>query len=238
LINDDAVLNGIIVDLRIAIDQLSVASIRAKNLILDFAQKLDELGKCEKSEISTKIKEILADQINGNKISSKWIEECLPRKYKRKYTRKSELSSLSKKTDGKVQDSDVIDTIDNDDGSALLINHDTGHSDSSDNNRENTATDVASSRGFEIQEFETSIDNTDPYQILKDENRELREALKRPTKMVMGDQIPATETEFKIPKEKYNEIKQAMVDSKYFCSMTFDKSRIMVRAVPDIFKTN
>jgi hypothetical protein len=97
---------------------------------------------------------------------------------------------------------------------------------------------VADSRGFEMQEFETSIDNTDPYQILKEKNRQLREALKRQTKMVMGNQIPATEMEFTIPKEKYDEIKGAMDDSKYFCYSTFDKSRIMVRVVPDIFKTN
>ena len=34
-----------------------------------------------------KIKEILKDKIQEGKISEGWIEECLPREYKRKYTR-------------------------------------------------------------------------------------------------------------------------------------------------------
>jgi hypothetical protein len=37
---------------------------------------------------------MLADKINEGKITGKWIEECLPQEYKRKYA-KSELSSLS-----------------------------------------------------------------------------------------------------------------------------------------------
>jgi hypothetical protein len=53
----------------------------------------------------------------------------------------------------------------------------------------------------------------------------------------MGDQIGATEMEFKIPKVKYYEIKEAMTNSKYFCYLSFNSSGIMVRVVPDIFKT-
>ena len=236
MINDNLVINGIILDLKIAIDQLSVDSIRAKNLILELGRRLDEQDKCEKSEISTKVKEILADKIKDNKISSKWIEECLPTDYKRKYTRKSELASLSKKTeDIKVQDSNVIDTNDNGDGSIFLISHDTRYTDSSDNKEGSLVTGVTSN-GFERQEYETSFDHTDPDQILKEENRQLREAL-RQTKMVMGDQIGATEKELKIPKEKYYEIKEAMSKSKYFTYMIFDNRGIMLRVVADIFKT-
>jgi hypothetical protein len=47
--------------------------------------------------------------------------------------------------------------------------------------------------GFEIQKCETFIGNADPYEILKEENMGLREALKRQTTMVMGEQVPSTE---------------------------------------------
>jgi len=58
------------------------------------ARRLDESKQCEQGQISKRIKEILKDKIHEGKISGKWIEECLPKEYKRKYI-KSELSSLS-----------------------------------------------------------------------------------------------------------------------------------------------
>ena len=126
--------------------------------------------------------------------------------------------------------------IDNGDGSALLINHNTGQSDSP-NNIENITTDIANSRGSEIREYETSIDSTDPYQILQEENRQLKEVLSKQTKVMMGNQIQSTEMEFMIPTEKYYEIKGAMSKSKYFTYITFDNSGIMLRVIADIFKT-
>jgi hypothetical protein len=235
LINEDVDLAGIIADLRTTIDQLNLDFIQAKRLIKELAKRLDELGKCEKSDISAKIKGILTNEIRGHKLTEKWIEECLPSEYKRKYTRKSELSSLSKKIENvKVHGGNAID---NGDGSTLLINHNTGHSDSYNNKGQNLATGTVGSKEFAWQECEKSIDGTDPYQILKEENSELREPLRR-TKIIMGDQIGATEMEFKIPKVKYYEIKEAMTNSKYFCYLSFNSSGIMVRVVPDIFKTN
>ena len=211
---------------------------QAKTLIQELARRLDEAGKCDKNEISAKIKKILADKIKEHKITVKWIEECLPKEYKRSYSFKSELSSLLKKPEDIRKDVNMTNTIDNGDGSTLLINHETEHNDSSDNNRESTTTDIARSRGFERSVCEISIDRTDPDQGLHEENSELREALKRQTAMVMADQIASTEMEFEIPKEKYDEIKDAMTNSKYSCYMIFDMSGTMVRIVPDIFKTN
>ncbi len=208
-------------------------------MIQELARRLDEAGKCKKNEISAKIKKLLADKIRDHKITVKGIEECLPQEYKRSYRSKSELNSLLKKVENnKVQESKVIDIVDNRDGSVLLTNRDTENNNFSDTNRENIATDVPNSRGFKRQGYETSVDNKDPDHELYEENRELKEALKWQTAMVMGDQIASTEMEFKIPKERYDEIEEAMVDSKYFCYMIFDKSGTMVRVVPDNFKTN
>jgi hypothetical protein len=60
----------------------------AKNLILELERLLDETQQCEQCQISRKIKEMLKDKINEGKITGKWIEECLPQEYKRKYTKK------------------------------------------------------------------------------------------------------------------------------------------------------
>jgi hypothetical protein len=90
-------LHGIISDLRNLIDDYNKKLIKSQELIIEIAKRLDEESLCERSKISQLIKKILKDKIQEGKISEKWIEECLPKEYKRKYERK-EVSSLSKKT--------------------------------------------------------------------------------------------------------------------------------------------
>lgn len=70
-------LDGIIADLRSLIDHINSNVVQAKTLIQELARRLDEAGKCEKNEISAKIKELLAAEIRAHKITVKWIEECL-----------------------------------------------------------------------------------------------------------------------------------------------------------------
>jgi hypothetical protein len=60
---------------------------KAKELILETARQLDEEHVEEQDKICKKIKEILKDKIQEGKISEGWIQECLPREYKRKYTK-------------------------------------------------------------------------------------------------------------------------------------------------------
>jgi hypothetical protein len=81
--------------LRLVIDELGRNFTDGRNLILELARLLDETKQCRQSQICRKIKEMLNDKINEGKITGKWIEECLPQEYKRKYA-KSELSSLSR----------------------------------------------------------------------------------------------------------------------------------------------
>lgn len=93
--NDEQEINGIIIDLRQIIDHLSTTFASVRDLILQLARRLDETKQCEQGQICKRIKEILKDKIQERKITEKWIEECLPKEYKRNYV-KSELSSLSK----------------------------------------------------------------------------------------------------------------------------------------------
>jgi hypothetical protein len=92
--NDEQEIKGIIVDLKSVIDHISMNFTKASELIHRLARRLDESKQCEQGQICKRIKEILKDKIQEGKISQKWIEECLPKEYKRKYL-KSELSSLS-----------------------------------------------------------------------------------------------------------------------------------------------
>ena len=88
--NDEQEIKGIIADLRSVIDHFSTNLTSARDLILRLAWRLDETKQCEQGQICKRIKEILNDKIQRGKISEKWIEECLPKEYKRNYV-KSEL---------------------------------------------------------------------------------------------------------------------------------------------------
>jgi hypothetical protein len=88
-------LNEIIAELKTVIDQIVTNQMNARKLILELARRLDEGHKCERNQICRRIEDILKDKIKQGHITNKWIEDCLPAEYKRKYT-KSEVTSLSK----------------------------------------------------------------------------------------------------------------------------------------------
>ena len=101
-ISNNPKLHGIIIDLKNIIDDYDYNFKKFQELILELARRLNEEKSCEQNKISQIIKEILKDKIKEGKITAKWIEECLPTEYKRKYSLKSEQSSLSNKKKGLV----------------------------------------------------------------------------------------------------------------------------------------
>jgi hypothetical protein len=52
--------------------------------------------------------------------------------------------------------------------------------------------------------------------------------------MQTADQIPATEFEFRIPKEKYEMVREAMDKSKGSIFVKCDESKRLARAVADV----
>jgi len=88
-------IKGIVVDLKQVVDQIDRDFKKAKDLVTEIARRLDEGRFCERDHISRRIKEMLQDEIKERKITPKWIEDCLPHEYKRKYTSKSEVSCQS-----------------------------------------------------------------------------------------------------------------------------------------------
>lgn len=90
----DSKLSEILTKLKIQIDGLNTIFETVRSIILQLAKFLDENKYCETNEVCSHIKKMLADKIKEAKITARWIEECLPKEYKRKYA-KSELNSHS-----------------------------------------------------------------------------------------------------------------------------------------------
>jgi hypothetical protein len=84
----------IVTKLKETIDARHLSTHRINELILGLARYLDENEGYERNQICRKIKEKLQDKIKERKITERWIEDCLPQEYKRRYT-KSEVSSVS-----------------------------------------------------------------------------------------------------------------------------------------------
>jgi hypothetical protein len=238
--SDGKIIEGIIADLRIVIDQLDMNFANAKSLILELARRLDETKRCEQSQICRIIKEILRDKIKEGKITEKWIEECLPQEYKRRYA-KSEVSSLSKQAKRNTETEELKNRdqilVDAQGRKSVLTNidsrNDEGH-------KSNFHAGDSIERGLnkEVSNQNTTSEDDGEYKALRSENYELKQAVKRLTSIRTADQISATEIEFIIPKVKYEEVKSAMESSRDSVYLTFDKSGILQRADSDTFREN
>ena len=237
--SDSKIIEGIIADLRIVIDQPDMNFANAKRLILELARRLDETKRCEQSQICRTIKEILQDKIKDGKITEKWIEECLPQEYKRRYA-KSEASSLSKKAKRNAakkhgKNNDIIVAHTHAQSAKSVLTSIEGQDDNGtfDDRNLYNGNEIEQGPNKEIANQNNTFEDCD---VLRSENYELKQAVKRLTSIVTADKISATEIEFRIPKAKYEEVESAMESSRDSISVTFDKSGIVQRAEPDIFR--
>ena len=239
--SESKIIEGIIIDLRLVIDQLDTDFTNAKNLILELARRLDETKRCEQSQICRKIKDILQEKIKERKITEKWIAQCLPQEYKRTYT-KRELCSLSRNAKinalvevEKLKNGDLIAIDPRAEKSVLTTidrcNTDNDHS-ANGSNLENED-EIEQGLDKELANHNTSPEDDIKYEALRSEIYELREALKTQTPMLTADQIFATQIEFTISKPKYKQVKAAMESSRNSISVTFDKNGILQRADSD-----
>ena len=80
-------LNDVIEQHHSSVQSVVAKAQRVCDLILKLGRYLDQNKICEQSKISVTIKEILGNKIKERKITRKWIEECLPKEYKRTYTK-------------------------------------------------------------------------------------------------------------------------------------------------------
>ena len=88
----DPALVSIVVEFNQLLDDNSANISRAKALVLDLEERLEQLGTSPNT-VSISIKRKLQRKIAERKISTRWIHSCLPPKWKRVY-RKRELNSF------------------------------------------------------------------------------------------------------------------------------------------------
>lgn len=212
-VSDDQTINGIIVRLKLVVDQLSNNFVKAKDLIHELARQLDESKLCERSQISIKIKEILKDKIDEGKITAKWIEDCLSLEYKRKYTPKSEVSSLSKENKKEI----VVDAQ----GSSI---------------------NKPESETFESSKTSSENQSTLPsrQEIQEADNSELMRHLQMSTNLTSAEYLLAkSKSEYIVLKEKHkNEITDALKSCNKYCTLLFDTDGILLKIEPDILRAD
>ena len=162
------------------------------------AKLLDETKQCEQSQICRKIKEMLKDKITEGKITEKWIEECLPHEYKRKYV-KSELTSLSQDENG-TKEKILVDTSGRSSIAKALLSSDTSGS-SNNSTEDNNAKFKASKTN---QNLLVGSDNQDTsYETDCLRCKELEDALLRASSVVSADKLQNENKTYLIPKEKH-----------------------------------
>jgi hypothetical protein len=205
--NDEQEINGIIVDLRQIIDHYSTTFARAGDIILRLARRLDETKQCEQGQICKRIKEILKDELKKGKISEKWIEECLPKEYKRKYI-KSELSSLSKNSPKTILVSSQGKTI--------------------------TEPQAEPANGNIKIKNPSTCHNCE---LLQTENLQLREALESKTQLITAEKfLENEERKYIILKRHESEIINALQKCTNSCNLVFNSDGIFVSIEPDNFE--
>ena len=220
-IYQNSVIYGIIIDLRMQIDSIHGLSVKAKELILEIARRLNQEWKYERSTICTRIKEILEDKIREGKITERWIEECLPSEFKRSYT-KSELSSqLTEERKARATKTKKLEDeqeLESPKELKILVTTD--------------GTNTPSLQGFDINDQNYNQD----YDTLINENKELKEVLhlRDRESLSTADKLIGEEAEFMIPRELFSDLHRAMVESDTLCRVIFDvKDRLLLRAESD-----
>jgi hypothetical protein len=239
------VIKNIIARLRITVDHIDSPRNYARDLIHELARQLDERRLCKRGHISIKIKEILEDKIRAGKVTERWIRKCLPPEYKREYIKdKRELSSLSEKP-GTESLSEQTITVGNDGQQTLKEPADTLVSNPTNLQRSDwnpkTGTESLSPEQGTTKQSTDTTHPSDKYigqectscLELQNEITQLKEAFQR-ISIPTADQIPASEFEFIIPKEKYEMLRDAMDKSKSTIFVICDGSKKFVRAVADV----
>lgn len=202
-------LRGIITDLKSTIDQLNSNFENVKKAILELARRLDEGELCERNQICRAIKDILKDKIKQGHITGKWIEDCLPAEYKRKYV-KSEGSSLSKRA---TKAREI--TIDNN-GKAI---------------EETTSPNGSDKKNISPLQNELLEDLSYENERGCPRCSELEEALRKASQVSTADHLAEREIRLTISKDCYEEIKFAMKDGDGFFYIIFDRmNKSFVRA--------
>lgn len=225
ILRDGQAIECILTDLRVVIDKIDKNFINAKKLILKLGEALFSIKQYEQSQICRIIKQSLKDKIREGKITEKWIEECLPKNYKRKYT-KSELSSLSKsdKNLGKIEVNNFGEAT----SAGVFSDRKEINNDCSIPSKENVMVPENGSHNLK------GSANNNAGSCIR--CQELEEALLKVSTATPSILESEAEISFIIPKEKYQEVIGAILCNYNCCYMIFDRfSGLLLRTeVPEM----
>ena len=234
---NDPITKELINDLKNVIDELKYSFTKFNETIKELARRLYEDNICEKDKISQIIKYILIDKINEGKISTRWIEICLPNDFKRKYNRKD----IDKTDENSLSNNDQLN---NKRESLLLQNSKQAHG-------ENT---IEPTGWIEPKLKSKNLDNLASIKLEHNEctlcsdviaeNTELKEAIQKNSKFLSAQIL---KNEIKIPREKFNDIIAEIKKNNPFLKIEFDidgnilsikSDTIMEATTTDIMKNN
>jgi hypothetical protein len=199
---------------------------KRKELIIKMGTAYEKVVANPES-ICEEIKNVLRDEIAQKLISSRDIERYCLDKWKTKTKPKNDNLSFSKQVEEKPQPKIAMTT----EGKPVSYNEPTAYAE--------TSTVEDSSFADPVQKLlphrsdKPIVEECSSCLELQDKVIELSEALTR-TSIKTADQIPSTEFEFTIPKEKYEMVRDAMDKSKGSIFVKCDESRTFVRADPDV----
>jgi hypothetical protein len=185
----------------------------ARELILALARYVNEERLCETDQICIIIKRMLEDKIKEGKISPRWIEDCLPKEYKRKYA-KSELTSHLA-TGGINQTSAGQQIVQEVQGNQSIA-------DSHGNNN-----DEAINKKYQLDAEDENGD-------LRRENADLKEALLKARTFRNALNL---ERKFEVHKDKLIEIIDRLKNCGQKCYLIFNEEGNLVRIEADNLKS-
>jgi hypothetical protein len=212
--------NGIIADLKMMVEILSLNFTKLREIIQELANRLDEEQICKQETICQIIKEILKEKIAEGKISERYIESCLPTEYKRKHIRK------------KIIESEICSVSHN--KNASLIQKDESTNDSEYINLENRHSEPQFNNKLTKNPPKLHDTEFEGCRLCKDvvaENKELREIAKKNIMFLSAERL---NNGIKISKNKAKEIEDVSKKCKDFIYFIFDIGSNIIRIKADI----
>jgi hypothetical protein len=185
------------------------------DVISELASRLKDEGEIETNKISTEIAKRLRKYV-----TQRYVNKVLDKKYKNEIHAESAKSRRTSSAKAKRAATEAL--------TADVSEADITAKDEPPQKQEGapaTLTTGVPKKSVEYSKFED----------LKNENSELKEALKRRTAILSADHISANEITFIVPKEKFNQLKKAMKISRDSIRLVFDKSGMLERADSDVF---
>ena len=226
--------------------------VKRRDLVTKLGNAFERVCPSNTETVCEEIKNTLRDEIAERLISTRDIERYCPDKWKKRTSPKSDKLSLSKQKSqliGVSIEGNQISQSDIDSKAPDTEKRQKDRSPSAGEASPAAAVDQPSYNQLKTNTKSSTVDDFVPSGPshkqnrqecsscleLQDEVIQLREVLRRRS-IPTADEIPATGLGFRIPKEKYEIVRDAMDKSKSAIFVECDESKEFVRAEPDMYQ--